>query len=82
MADTGAGYSINPASTGAQGLENYFDNTNSSRAGGYRAPIINIATGGSSLKPEFSADGGGINWTTIAIIGGVIVGFLAYKGKI
>lgn len=76
MAD--AGYSINPASTGAQGLENYLDQQQRNSAGGFRAPIFNIATGGSKLTPDISGGSSGINpW----IVGGIAALFLIIKKK-
>ena len=75
------GYSINPASTGAQGLEQYFTNKNKNEAGGVRAPVINIATGGSSLTPSLSTAQGSDSWTTYALIGAALVGVYIWKGK-
>jgi hypothetical protein len=76
----GGGYSINPASTGAQGLEQYFDNQNKSQASGYRAPIINIATGGSKQNPAITAQAGN-DWTTWILVGGGLIGLYLWKSK-
>ena len=77
-----AGYSINPSSTGAQGLDQYFDQQNKSSSGGFRAPIINIATGKSTLTPNLSADNGGKIWTYVLIVVAVLGGIYLWKNKI
>lgn len=79
MPEGGGGTSVNPATSGAQGLEQYFDQQNRSQAGGFRAPIINIATGGSALTPSISAQGESNMWNTAIIVGAIIAGLYIWK---
>lgn len=77
------GTSINPTTTGTQDLSNYFDNQNRSQAGGFRAPIINIATGGSTLTPNITAsqgEAGAMNMAVYIAAGLVALWLLKRKG--
>lgn len=74
-----------PSLTGGAGgaaqagdLKNYFNSQNS----GYRAPMVNIATGRSSLTASPTASAGLSGWTiALLIVGGVVVWRVLRKGK-